>query len=504
MERSACRQVGGRADGPALPGVGRGYRAAALALALAGGCAAPPARSPQPLLRVASEVHAGTLLSGPRPQPPAAPLADPWALEVAFAYAEELPSVRSEPLSASAREVVAEGAEPMLQARGELVLEVRRADGLHGIGPERWREERVEALWPGTTAIVRAEREGRGSEFPHARWERLALEVGRSAGEPGALEVALALEGWATPRPSEDELEHSDDSPARPPELAAVRRREQVVLERAPSPGAGPLVLLFPAPARTSPRGGFVVTLAARVPAADDAVFAARLESARAELEDSQRETHVRASLFTRPESFRAEVERALRDLEHAERPALLLLARSSAAPLAEDLALCADDATLAECRQFVRQRARENAVPADDPAAFGWFLERSVLAWLAARAGAEERALEPELESLLLRRTGELGRFPDLVLEAIDACAGLVALDEHLVRENLIFLEDAHPAARVRAFDWLVERDRAPEGYDPLASRDARRSALARAEDAANAAAEPEQAAPADAGGAR
>jgi hypothetical protein len=37
-----------------------------------------------------------------------------------------------------------------------------------------------------------------------------------------------------------------------------------------------------------------------------------------------------------------------------------------------------------------------------------------------------------------------------------------------------------------VRAFDWLEVRERAPPGYDPLASREERRAALARAEEAA------------------
>jgi hypothetical protein len=42
-----------------------------------------------------------------------------------------------------------------------------------------------------------------------------------------------------------------------------------------------------------------------------------------------------------------------------------------------------------------------------------------------------------------------------------------------------------------VRAYDWLAARGLAPEGYDPLASSDQRRAALARLEELEEAAAE-------------
>jgi hypothetical protein len=39
--------------------------------------------------------------------------------------------------------------------------------------------------------------------------------------------------------------------------------------------------------------------------------------------------------------------------------------------------------------------------------------------------------------------------------------------------------LEDSSPASRVRAFDWLTARGRAPAGYDPLGTPRQRRAAL-------------------------
>jgi hypothetical protein len=47
------------------------------------------------------------------------------------------------------------------------------------------------------------------------------------------------------------------------------------------------------------------------------------------------------------------------------------------------------------------------------------------------------------------------------------------------VIAENLSYLEDASPSARVRAYDWLRTRGRAPAGYDPLGTIKERRNAL-------------------------
>ena len=50
------------------------------------------------------------------------------------------------------------------------------------------------------------------------------------------------------------------------------------------------------------------------------------------------------------------------------------------------------------------------------------------------------------------------------------------------VIAENRILLEDNHPAARVRAYDWLAARGEAPDGYDPLGDEPSREAALERA----------------------
>jgi len=58
--------------------------------------------------------------------------------------------------------------------------------------------------------------------------------------------------------------------------------------------------------------------------------------------------------------------------------------------------------------------------------------------------------------------------------------------LDARVIAENLIYLEDASPASRVRAYDWLQSRGRAPAGFDPLGTPRERRDALEKARSAA------------------
>ena len=81
------------------------------------------------------------------------------------------------------------------------------------------------------------------------------------------------------------------------------------------------------------------------------------------------------------------------------------------------------------------------------------------------------------------MRRTGEVGRSSATLADVLAGATSLASWKARLSAENRIFLEDASPAVRVRAFDWLNVRGAAPEGFDPLASLAARRAALAAAE---------------------
>jgi hypothetical protein len=53
---------------------------------------------------------------------------------------------------------------------------------------------------------------------------------------------------------------------------------------------------------------------------------------------------------------------------------------------------------------------------------------------------------------------------------------------ENRIMAENIIFLEDNSPASRVRAYDWLKARGKAPAGFDPLGPARERRIALDKA----------------------
>ena len=162
--------------------------------------------------------------------------------------------------------------------------------------------------------------------------------------------------------------------------------------------------------------------------------------------------------------------------LEQRQRPALLMLAAEAGAALAEDFALVAPSAWLEE---YATRLVGED-VPADlarDPEEVALRLEGEAFRLLAARALAEN--LSAEGNALLLRHAGELGRFPDVIEDAVAASTTLDALRLRLADENRVFLEDTGAAARLRAHEWLVARGLGVEGFEPLAGRSERRAAL-------------------------
>jgi hypothetical protein len=323
----------------------------------------------------------------------------------------------------------------------------------------------------------------------------------------GPLELALGFEG-TTRRLLLDEESLDGALVEGPP----TREREQLVLDAAPEPGGPPVAFLLPAPSRAAPRGGFRVEVRVHAPADRPSGYDAALARARDELDLTARRASDEAAGLSAAEGARFGNESAWQALDEnrLQRPALLFLADQTGAALLAEVALSADPDSLRELLAFARQRlAREreaessreesptnsNGAPidalADDVPALGWFLERSTYLWMARRAADERDPLSPELGALFLRHAGEFARYPDLLVDAVQECADLESLSTRLALENRIFLEDGAPAARGRAFDGLVARGEAPEEYDPLASRDARRAALSRAEQAAEEAGE-------------
>lgn len=495
----------------ALPGprAGRLTRALPLLALLPLSCRATTAPPP---LELAREHFAGTPASGPRAvdEAPAVAAADALHARLELRWYDAPPALVGAdlaPLAARARSLV------VTDDGGALVPVPALASGVRvgtlGAAPPAaaWSEAREGLALPGGTVAFEARRTDGGPE--RAGWTTLAVEVGSAA--EGPLELALLLAGRVPPtvdRAAEEEAALDalalgepevrrerpaprTDAPAPPLE----RRSERALLDPgavrgdARAAGGARLALLVPAPRPDAPRACCLATLAvAPASALDESARAALLDAAREELAASAARQRGRVAAFGREE--RVERDGALRGLADPaiRRSALEHLARRAGAALLSELTLVADDAALGSLAAAVgadepREAGAGGADEApDDGAGFAWRVEARAWRWLARRAGEDEErsALEPELRAVLLQRAGELGRHPGLLLDAVDGCASSGELAARLELENRIFLEDGDPAARVRAFDWLAARGLAPEGYEPLAERVARRAALA------------------------
>ena len=164
-----------------------------------------------------------------------------------------------------------------------------------------------------------------------------------------------------------------------------------------------------------------------------------------------------------------------------SQRRALLFVSAQTDAKILQDATLVADDAILARLAAAVTDQTAAGEAPTT-PARLGLALDLVTLKVLGELQSAGN--VPEEQRSVLLRHAGEVGRSAGAIDDLLSAGAisSRADLEARLVAENLIALQDASPAARVRAFDWLEARGRAPEGYDPLAPPRQRRAALERA----------------------
>lgn len=155
-------------------------------------------------------------------------------------------------------------------------------------------------------------------------------------------------------------------------------------------------------------------------------------------------------------------------------RAPLMNLTAVTGSTIAHDMILSADD-------YVVRRFANHLRITApSDVEAMQFYFDRIALQWMCDMA--QKNALAPELASVLALHTGELSRRPDAVLDILKNVQTSAALQERIIAENFIALEDSAPAARVRAYDWLAARGKAPAGFDPLADGKSRRAAIEKA----------------------
>jgi hypothetical protein len=445
----------------------------ALALAVLAACrGTPPAAPPQPeplppLIRGSVSSYWGDFLEGPRAAPLEAPERTLGRVRLRARWLQG-----PQPELATA---------PALEPSGGLLVGINRSQPVLPEASLLRRLRLVEALpaearlW-GAVELEAARLPGASASFvvelPEAELI-LRLEAAEGAAADQAPRFGLWIDG---PAPAPLPSPFADPAPA----TAAARIEELMEL---PVGDGRLLVLSLP---ESSGWMAFEFEFDAELAAAgSEALFAAARASAD--------RAAARALQARQPFDRRAfEAQRRRSALEALSRPeraraALLTLADPGGARLAGDLALAAATPDLAEFAALAGQRLASEPAALAEAGAAGLALERLALE-MAVRWSSEGR-LADELEAALWLHGGELGRFPGTWLELARDAASIADLERAIVQENLSFLEDPTPAARVRAFDFLTKRGLAPAGFDPLASREARRQALAAAAEAAAAA---------------
>jgi hypothetical protein len=157
-------------------------------------------------------------------------------------------------------------------------------------------------------------------------------------------------------------------------------------------------------------------------------------------------------------------------------RASLVFLGDQTGAQVLPDLALVADEAVLAGLVARLGDLSTTT-----DRQALGWRLDLAALEVLRDMQAAAR--FPRELAAVLLSHTGQAGRNASSMAEILNGLSDREELQRRLVAENTQYLEDSSPAARIRAYDWLSARQKAPPGYDPLAPSRQRRDALEKAQ---------------------
>lgn len=442
----------------------------ALVCAWLSSCSTPPEPTPvvPPALQVGVRHVAGTVLSdGPIDGIPRLEAGKARRVRCRVTYLRRMPVDDLVPLATRTRLVVAaHGSEPLVPAAALISSARVGAGNAAAAFATRASGDPIDAveiaglsgvLHAGTTAGFRALGPPQDRGVQRRRAEILVSED--AEGRPV---VALQI----------DDLANTASQ--------RLLRRQVVLLEDVPTEGEAPLVLVFPSVYDDG--GAFLAEITIDRPG--DALTPI-LARARADLE--QASALGESPRFGGTASTNLTLATSLKslDISRHQRPSLVFLAQSTGATLALDLAMTADNATLAAWVLRVGPDVIEHWRDAKaTPIELGWRLEHTAFTLLAARLDKDD--LTTEMRGVLAMHAGEAGRFPGILSGALRRCGSNAQLHETLMQENREFLVGSDPAARVRAFDWLRARDAAPPGFDPLAPRTERRKALAAAEAAA------------------
>jgi hypothetical protein len=463
-----------------------------------GGETAEPPPVVAPELEYGTRHFVGSVLSGPLPLmavDDAADPADAITVHCELTYYEQLPQYDLPPLGTQARLIGSMRGENAILPSPAFTTRVQYAtpDVAPGILEELESSSNGRslllhhfegALLHGTSAVFAARSvELLELAIDEQAQRRMAFSFLRNAGD--LIDFGIVVDQLA--KPDDETIADSADEPLDlDPYLVErddrVLQREYLLLKSPPVLDGGPILILAPSPFPGDEGAGFAMRIEVRsAPTAEpDASAHAELVAAmQADFVSEYEQAQEAARRLENAELQERQVAEALRNLRFNElqRKTLVFLTTTTGAPLAEDLALIVTDENLKLYADMVVAAAERSDRVMTEEGGLGWIFERGAFQFLTSSLSEDQ--ISPSHFGLLLKHAGEAGQFPAIIEDALAVSQNRREFTQRIVEENRIFLEDHQVAARVRAYDWLVARDAAPEGYDPLGDADARREAL-------------------------
>lgn len=478
-------------------------------IGLASGCATPqaPPMLTVPPVSVSVDHYLGSPLTGPLDNPPAVTSPkDAYAITATFIALDRMPTGEMRwSLASQARIIAVTRSGLPVQSSARLAAGVRGADGddatalraslFDGTGVHSFGRAVPVTILHGALPTGATSRFALAEQINVTRFvlgqpvrRRVELSIYRPTTN-APVQIALVLEDLLAPlvpldntKAKTDDPEHAKDAPITRPKPApvAVPVQELALLDRPAFTGHDSFALLVPYRFGNSESRVIAILIEIDKGSIDDAhqrAFATAMDEIAA----------ARKLAATRPYSHpldNPEWPGLLTALDamakpHTPRPPMVFLASQTGVEIFEDIALVGDDALRRELADKIF-KALGVPVSIRSTDVLAWTLEHASYEILSEHSAVE--ALPGELAAILTLHAGEAGRHAGSLDDALRTSTTRREFDLRLIAENYIYLEDSSPASRVRAFDWLYARGRAPAGFDPLGPAKERRAALEQA----------------------
>ncbi|MDF1836967.1 MAG: hypothetical protein P1V35_03785 [Planctomycetota bacterium] len=489
---------------------GDGLTFATASLLIWTGCASPAIVAPKPLelgppagMQTHASQFVGSLLSGPQDGEYQTDRLVACMVEVCLL--RDAPGSTLDPLAPELGLVARLQGQTPVQGGSRLAVGGRWALGVE-----------ADAAWSGITSGDwgdTKELESQAVLLPLGTTYRLKFSAEEQVEDPenflrewpdrGAVQKSLSVGiqyGWIDSKPSlltgfalgdlvqaesETELTTVPDEGGRPG--GDFLMEEWILPSRGPELNGGSVVWVLPSPFELQGAGS--VAIRVRTWAGDEEnVDPQLLESSLALLESGAQGKFATDGPETEEQAIRRQRVRAMQYVREtrerhvagepgqgeALRNALVYVCSQVALPLGMDLCIAAEVDWLNGWVALIPDPSLRDGATVD---ALGWDVERA--AWVHLARTMVKGDLPDSLMALVLRHGGEAGHYPSSLEDAARNSLDAATFEARIEMENRLFLEDASPAARVRAFDWLQRRGLEPSDWDPLGTKEERTAPL-------------------------